>query len=84
MCGRQTFVDLDISHRTLCDIDLLFEGQKLKILISMKRWDLVQKCTDDFERFEYLLTNDTIAKDTSNDLELLFQGKKFEIFISRK
>ena len=73
------FVDLYIYNRmakiVLADIDLLFEGQKFRILISLKRWELAQNSSNDFCRCGYLLTNDTVTKITPNDFDQLFLTK---------
>ena len=43
------FVDLDIYHQkiiakiVLRDLDLLLEGQKCQMLVSLKRWELREK-----------------------------------------
>ena len=35
-----------IAKIVLHDLDLLFEGKNLKILISLKRWEPAQKCSE--------------------------------------
>ena len=59
MCARHlqilTFVKI-----ALRDFDLHFEGQNLKMLISLKHY------------FGYLPTKDTIVKEKPNDLDLFF------------
>ena len=59
----------------LRDLDLLFDGQNLKTIISLKRQELARNAQNDFYIFVYLLTNDRIARFTHNDFDLLFQGK---------
>ena len=56
----ETFIDFDISHRMVpllisllysVTLTLLFDGQNLKMLMSLKLWELANKCT---ERLKYL------------------------------
>ena len=55
----------DVSAKiTLRDLDLILEGQTLKILLSLKLWELAKNGRNDFDRFEYLPTNDIIGNVT--------------------
>ena len=87
-CQTANYVD-DIHHTCLRkiilrDYDLLFEVKIFETSASVKRWDLAQNTSNDFDRFWYLPTNDTVTKVFPVILNYLFQGKKFEMLISLK
>ena len=69
-----------IAKIILHDLDLLFEGQQFKLIISLKWRVLAHKK----RRFGYMpiATNNTIARFTHNDIYRPFQSKKYEILIS--
>ena len=70
--------------RVLCMFCMSFEGKKCNICISMKWYELAQKCVRSIYAFRQLLSNDVISKIIFCDLDLHFEGKIFTIFISLK
>ena len=79
----KSFADFDSYHRmvsirkiVLRDLDLLFQRQKSYILIYLTRYELSQKCVEDFCRLRHLPSNVVIAKIALCDLYLLFEYKQ--------
>ena len=54
------------------------------MLISLKRWELVQKCVEVICRLWCLQLNSVIARTVLHDLSLPFEGKKLTNLISLK
>ena len=59
----------------LRDLDPNFQGTKFEMLLSRKRWELVQSASYHFYRYWYSTSNDTIVNVVLRDLGLHFQGQ---------
>ena len=66
---------------------IIFRTLTYFLTVSMLKCQYLWNCDiyrknvlNDFYRFEYLPTNDIIAKFTPNDIGILFQDKKYDFF----
>ena len=66
------------------DLELLFEGNNIKMSVSLKLCELAQNAPNYSLRCRYLPRNGYIVKVTTNDLDLLLHVQKSETLVSRK
>ena len=57
----------------------IFQGKQFEMLIHLKRLVLVQNAWNDFYRFWYPPSKDSIVKILLRDIDLLLEGKKIKL-----